>query len=329
MTEPYSQLDIPPRWRSAGDSLWEHPCPRILVIGETDTGKSAFCCYLAHRFFQQGRSVAFLDADIGQKDVGPPATVTLARSVEEGPVSGPSDLHFVGAVDPRGHSLPLTVGLAVLASRARDRPLVINTPGILRGPGRPLLQSALELLAPDAVVALERREEAGAILGGCPASEILRLRPSRAARRKGPGVRRERRRQAFQAHFATAEHGEYPLRDLRIQRSLLFTGRPISPGMARYAEDTAEGRLLVTDEPPEGTDSKTLPSGFEKGLLCGVTDGRGECVGLARLDRIDFRRGTVGLTTPAGREETAGIQLGDLYLGTDWKELAGKPPRHL
>lgn len=329
MTEPYSQLDIPPRWRSAADSLLERLRPRILVLGATDTGKSAFCRYLAQRLQQQGRSPALLDADIGQKDVGPPATGTLARAVEGGPPFVPSDLHFVGAVDPRGHFLPLTVGLAVLASRARDQPLIINTPGILRGPGRPLLQSALELLSPDAVVALERRGEAGAILGGGPAFETLRLRPSRAAHRKGPGVRRERRQQAFQAHFATAEQREYPLGDLRIQRSLLFTGRPISADEARYAEDTAEGRLLVTDEPPEGKGAKTLPPGFEEGLLCGVTDDRGECVGLARLERIDFRRGTVSLTTPTGPEETAGIQLGDLYLGMDWTELDRKRPRHL
>ncbi len=329
MTEPYSQLDVPPHCRGAGDCLLEHPCPHILVIGETDTGKSAFCRYLAHRFHRRGRTLAFLDADIGQKDLGPPATVTLAGSVAGIPPSAPSDLHFVGAVDPRGHSLPLTVGLAVLASRAHDRPLVINTPGILKGPGRRLLQSALELLTPDAVIALERHEEAGAILSGCPAPEIMRLRPSRAARRKGPGVRRERRRQAFRAYFATAEHREYPLRDLRIQRSLLFTGRPISREGTYYGEDTAEGRLLVTDEPPEGKGTKAVSPGFEQGLLCGVTDNRGEGVGLARLERIDFRRGTVALTTPAGRGETAGIQLGDLYLGTDWTELGRKRPRHL
>ena len=51
----------------------------MLVIGETDTGKTHFTTYLASALLSRGDAVAVVDADLGQSDIGPPTTVGLGR----------------------------------------------------------------------------------------------------------------------------------------------------------------------------------------------------------------------------------------------------------
>lgn len=49
----------------------------MLVLGGTERGKSSYCHFLVQQLCGASARVAFVDADIGQKDVGPPATVSL------------------------------------------------------------------------------------------------------------------------------------------------------------------------------------------------------------------------------------------------------------
>ena len=106
-----------------------------------------------------------------------------------------------------------------------------------------------------------------------------------------------------------------------FQRTLLFTGKPVHQEGAIYAEQTAEGLLIVgaRDHAPAG--SKVLPVGFEHNLLCGVADETGRCRGLGIIDRIDFSSGTLALTTAVGREQARIVQFGDVYVRPDGSEI--------
>ena len=57
---------------------------RVLVLGAPDAGKSTFRGMLLAHAAGQSRRAALLDADPGQKHVGPPACVTLGRMGEGG-----------------------------------------------------------------------------------------------------------------------------------------------------------------------------------------------------------------------------------------------------
>lgn len=330
MENPSEDLDIPPLWQEAADSLAGMPGARILIVGAADTGKSSLFRYLAGRFRERGLPPALLDADPGQKDLGPPAAITLTPPGSGDPVDRWRRLYFVGAVSPRGHLLPLLTGATVLAGSSRSRPLLVNTPGLLKGPGQPLLEYLTEALRPDAVVALEQEGEAEAVLSGCLVPTVLRLGPSSAARRKNTRERRRIRERAFRAHFSGSRRLVLPLAGLALQRTRLFSGHPVVPEGGVHAEETSEGKLAVADSPTaRGKGLRVLPPGFEEGLLCGVIDRQGEGIGLARLARFDFGRGTVALDTPALPSEIGGLQLGDLYLGPNGEELNKTRPSPL
>ena len=66
-------LDVPPDWRALADRLEAGEWRRLIVLGAADTGKSTLCRYLGERL----PGTALLDADPGQKMVGPAACVTL------------------------------------------------------------------------------------------------------------------------------------------------------------------------------------------------------------------------------------------------------------
>ena len=72
---------------------------------------------------------------------------------------------------------------------------------------------------------------------------------------------------------------------------------------------------------PGGEVAKRLRPGFERNLLCGVAEGCNRGVGLALIQSIDFHRRTVLLISPVPVEKVGVLQLGDLYVGLDGREL--------
>jgi polynucleotide 5'-kinase involved in rRNA processing len=122
---------------------------------------------------------------------------------------------------------------------------------------------------------------------------------------------------AFAAYFGQAQRFELKLGTLAFQRSLLFTGEPIDIPGAIYAERTVEGVVAVS----EGAIVKSIKPGFERNLLCGVADHRNRGVGLAVIESIDFNRRAIVLISPVSAGQVRVLQLGDLYIGPDGREL--------
>src|SRR5512139_1849639 len=74
-TAGMTALDIPAAWARSADTILRNRWRTILVLGATDRGKSTYCAVLGARLSHARRRVALVDADVGQKDVGPPATI--------------------------------------------------------------------------------------------------------------------------------------------------------------------------------------------------------------------------------------------------------------
>lgn len=146
----------------------------VVLVGGLDTGKSTLSRALLRAAVAAGRPSAFLDADVGQKSVGPPATITLKqiRSLDDldGDNSTLADaLAFVGSTSPEGHLLAVLAGVASLHRRARADGadfVVLDTSGLVSGiHGQILKYHKIELLLPDLVVGLQRGEELLPLLG--------------------------------------------------------------------------------------------------------------------------------------------------------------------
>src|SRR2546423_12709494 len=84
----------------------------VMLIGGLDSGKSTLARALLGAALGSGRRSAYLDADLGQKCVGPPGTIGLrllmsADDLGRGRLIRADALSFVGATSPQGHLLPV------------------------------------------------------------------------------------------------------------------------------------------------------------------------------------------------------------------------------
>jgi polynucleotide 5'-hydroxyl-kinase GRC3/NOL9 len=317
-------LHVPEAWQRSAATILEERLRLVLLLGSSDAGKSSYARFLVRELAAAGQRVAVVDADIGQKTIGPPAAVTLAHNPGAGEAwpAAPDEFYFVGSPDPVGRMLPLVVGTSRLV-RATDAPFVIvDTTGFVEGAGRVLKGYKIEAIRPDLIVAIEKRGELEPILRPHAGYRAIRIRPSRKARPRDRWERDLARERAFAAYFRDARRAEIELDRLAFQRALLFTGEPVALAGAIYAERTAEGLVAVAERPLVGGEfAKWLKAGFERGLLCGVTDEHDRGIGLAVLEGIDFGRRSVALMSPVPAEGIRVLQLGDLYVGLDGREL--------
>jgi polynucleotide 5'-hydroxyl-kinase GRC3/NOL9 len=146
----------------------------VLFIGGMDAGKSTLARATAAFALRLGRTVAYIDADIAQKTVGPPATVGMKRIREPDDLTlermAEADaLGFVGSTSPQDHLLPLVGALARLRDRGRAEGadlVVVDTGGEVGGiRGQLVKYYKVDMLEPDLVVGLQRGEELEPIMG--------------------------------------------------------------------------------------------------------------------------------------------------------------------
>jgi len=227
--DPAGKLDVPPAWEAAAEEIFQRRLRTVLVVGEAAVGKSSFCRYLAGALLARQAQVAFVDADIGQSNMGPPAAVTLGYP--DSPVDFaavvPAAYSFVGSTSPIGRFLPLVIGTARLAREAQGAFVIVDTTGLVHEAGRVLKNYKIEAVGPDVIVAIERRSELAAIRMANRHVPIIKIEPSRRAHGKDDYDKIDTRRRSYARHFAGATLLDLPLASLIFQRTLLFAGDPI------------------------------------------------------------------------------------------------------
>jgi polynucleotide 5'-hydroxyl-kinase GRC3/NOL9 len=233
----------------------------VVLLGGLDSGKSTLGRAIAAAGVEAGRRVAYLDADLGQKSVGPPTAVTLrmikdASDLEPEAMARPDGLYFVGATSPQGQLLPLVVGTASMMRRARDGDaelVVVDTSGLVSGVyGQMLKYHKIELLRPDVVIGLQRGEELAPLLGIVQrffTSEPIVLPVEAGTRSTSVEERAQNREEAFRRYFSG------PLQRWRVKPTVFM------PALPALFEQPQLDRILV-----------------------GLSDGEGEYIGLGYLE---------------------------------------------
>jgi polynucleotide 5'-hydroxyl-kinase GRC3/NOL9 len=194
------------------------------ILGAVDTGKTTLAEAVARRS-ALNKSVGFIDADIGQSWLGPPATVGWARvtpkrfSLREMPAEGFS---FVGHVTPAGHFLQLTAAVhgGIEALREDCRLIVVDTPGLVYGSAaQAFWWCVFQIARPRTLLALQKKNELEDILR---ALENLDVRIERVRGPSGikPRDRQQRadfRQQRFKEYFRQARTVTLSLKNVSIQ----------------------------------------------------------------------------------------------------------------
>jgi polynucleotide 5'-hydroxyl-kinase GRC3/NOL9 len=217
----------------------------VMLVGGLDTGKSTMGRALAAAALEAGRRVAYLDADVGQKMVGPPSTVGLRligdrSALRRESLAVPDAMYFVGATSPQGQLLPLVVGAGLLLERAQADGadiVIVDTGGLVSGVyGQLLKYHKIERLKPDAVVGLQRGEELDPLMGIVQRffpTEVLTLPVHSEVRPTSVDERAHNREVAFRRYFAE------PLQRWRVKPTVFM------PALPALFDPTKLHRVLV------------------------------------------------------------------------------------
>jgi len=260
-----------------------------MLVGGLDSGKSTLGRAIAGAGLEAGRAVAYLDADLGQKVVGPPTVVSLRQlrapeDLEPASLSRPDALYFVGATSPQGQLLPLVVGADLLLNRAIDEGadlVVVDTSGLVSGVyGQILKYHKIELLQPDVVIGLQRGEELDPLLGIVQRffnTEVVVLPVDPEVRSVSVEERARNREEAFRRYF------NGPIQRWRIKPTVFM------PALPALFEQEQLDRILV-----------------------GLSDGKGQYTGLGYLEYA-ADEGVLRLLSPVPEAPTA-LKLGSVRL---------------
>ena len=262
-----------------------------MFVGAMDTGKTTLALECARRAVDAGRRVAFVDADISNSRVGSPACVGLKYLAEPADFDALVDadaMHFVGAISPNRLVLQQVIATAALAGRAAAESdlVIIDTSSVISGvTGETLKYHKAELIRPELVIALQRGAEMEPIIGMLRrffSAEVLSAPADPDLIPSSPDERATNRIEAFRRAFA--------------------------PELERW-------RVRSTVFAP------TLPPALEQarldGLLVGIQDGHGGCLGLGRLEYYD---GTLRVSTNSG-EGMQGLRIGSLTIDPETFEV--------
>jgi polynucleotide 5'-kinase involved in rRNA processing len=271
-----------------------HEAHTALFVGGLDSGKSTLARATAAYALRLGRAVAFIDADVSQKTVGPPCTVGVKhiRSPDDLTFDRLADadaLGFVGSTSPQNHLLPMVGALGRLRDRATGEGaelVVVDTSGIVSGIwGQLVKYYKVDALQPDMVIGLQRGQELEPVLG-----VIQRF---------------------FGTEIMTA--GVHPSVELSSVEERMDQRER---AMARYFEgELSRFRVKPTVFMP------TLPPLFDLAqldrLLVGLSDGAGGFTGLGFLEHLP-EEDALRLVSPVAEPPKA-LRLGSVRLEGDYR----------
>jgi polynucleotide 5'-hydroxyl-kinase GRC3/NOL9 len=255
-----------------------------------DAGKSTLARATAAFALRVGRSVAYIDADVAQKTIGPPTTVGMKHIRQPDDLtlealSHADALGFVGSTFPQDDLVALIGALQRLRDRARTEGadlLIVDTGGEVSGIGGELLKYYMvDVLEPDLVIGLARGQELEPIFG-------------------------------IVDRFFGIETMSAPVHPDVVLTSVEERTTSHAKAMARYFEAGEQQRFRIKPT----VFVPTLPPLYDlqalDRLLVGLSDGRGGFIGLGLLGYVPEDAG-LRLTTPVAEPPKA-LRLGSVRL---------------
>ncbi|CAK9312030.1 unnamed protein product [Citrullus colocynthis] len=168
---------IPEEWSEAAESIVfdspTSPPPVVLICGAKNCGKSTFSRHLLNVFLQRHKKVVYLDSDVGQPEFTPPGFLSLTVVDRLTPdlstpcLKTPERCFFFGDISSKRDPTAYLSYASTLYDYYRkeynsfnkteefvkiELPLIVNTPGWVKGIGYEVLVDMLKYITPSYVV---------------------------------------------------------------------------------------------------------------------------------------------------------------------------------
>jgi len=341
---------VPDSWRRAAASiLSQSGVLTVLILGGVDSGKTGFCIYLANSALRADRSVAVMDCDLGQSDVGPPGTLSLC--LVKKPITDlfrlfPDESVFIGVTSPSWVVRGVLEAAGWLRKEAMKKGtdlLIVNTDGWIDGDEALKYKAGLvDVVNPNFVVAIQAEDELEPLISSLEDRKIITVDSPENIKKRDRETRRLLRGFAYKKHLKGSKIRSFPLSWVNLKGSL----NPSEERIDRLKEEMRRllgAEIICCDETPncvilllgEGTDPSeeavkeaemrlgkrvlTLRMGDEKGLLVSLEGPSGRMLGVGTIHSINHENMTIKIRTPVEAKVTK-IKVGQIKLSPDGNE---------
>jgi len=346
--------------------VWESNLSKLdlrgvsLVLGAMDVGKTTLTVILANKAAAMGLKVGIIDADLGQNDLGPPATVDAAVLVPGRAITHLRMLQPVRAVFLKTTSVErvwreVVYGVKKLVDYLTSSEgvcsIIVNTDGwVSTERAVEYKLHMIEVLQPKNVILIRRADEADRLLKAIEEKfsnqiNLVVLPAPPAARVRSREDRRIHREMGYGKYLnpprdVTLDLRKTPLVNfpvccgLSLDRELQSYVRKIVKSNLVHCEIISNCLVAVTTNPslrePEIQDMPgrgkliILPSGWERGLLIGLEDENNFLLALGRIRKIYYSTGKIVITVSRNftdLDKVHHLRLGMIRLNEQFEEI--------
>ncbi len=331
---------IPKSWNELVELIERENYKKIVLFGETDSGKSSLATYLANKL-KGGKWI--VDLDIGQADVAHPCAMGFGYT--EGQITSISQVEmvdgfFVGVISPTGKESRCLQGVASVFQKlekiVKDEYVIVDTTGWVKGKkARAYKLAKFEIIEPDLIVCF----------GDAPYYlkdfNVFKV-DSFVLKKRSREIRSEIRSRIYESWLEGSDVRRFKVGEVELGNTTLFKGEQIE-----FLEGVLDARVLfaekgydflnvcVEEEVNVGLELiKALLDVYDvrdvcifsidqlKGLLVGLYNER--YLGCGLLRDIDIESREIEIETPV-KEDVRKIEFGEVKL-ENFKEVVVRVP---
>jgi len=344
---------IPESWQKAVKTVLatESKPVTVMIVGAIDVGKTSFCTYLANMALRKKLRITFVDADLGQSDLGPPSTISYCRVIR--PIRDAfeieaEDIRFVGVTSPSGALSEVISGITKMTEKVLKLGVdlvVVNTDGWVEGEDAVRYKLALaKHIKPSVLIGIQEQSELTFLLGALPEVQSIAVESSPSVRKRDREERKLLRELGYKKHLKGATVQSFPLNWVRVSGVPFGSGTPPSRNRVDkiieqigttplYCEETpntvfialsreqwADEEIAKTLEGTLNRKVKIVWEGDEKGLLVAVNDKDDHFLGIGIIEEMDYERRVLKVYTNV-KKGINSITVGQIKLDKSGREL--------
>lgn len=344
---------VPESWQAAVKAVLanESKPAVIMIVGAIDVGKTSFCAYLANMALRKKLRVAFVDADLGQSDLGPPSTIgscQITRPVRDPFEIDAEDVLFIGVTSPSGALSEVVSGITKMTEKALKLGVdlvIVNTDGWIEGEDAVRYKLTLaKRIKPSMLIGIQEQSELTFLLGTLPEIQSVAVESSSAVRKRDREERKLLRELGYKKYLKGATVQSFPLNWVKIFGVPFGSGTPPSRSrmdkiveqigtyplyceespntifIALSKEQWADEEIAKTLEGTLNRKVKIVWKGDEKGLLVAVNDNDDHFLGIGIVDEMDYERRVLKVYANV-KKGVASIYFGQIKLDKSGREL--------